>query len=239
MSKHEKTLRHERKKTDRTRRRGSLFRNPGTSPTCGSAIRNGAAALAAAAVIAAGTTAYADPVRYDNAAGFDWTTTPGVNVLDIRFDSFSQPGTDGIPGAFSFGAYPFGNLVRGQSAGGQVQEVYNGYNDLLPGVDAGVPIPSGFAWGTTAYVTNSDIYPGFEYTLLPEGEQTYLGVRFDQGAGNQYGWIGVVRTGMDLDTFAWGYETTPGVAIPAGIPEPGSLALLAFGALAVAGRRRR
>lgn len=44
---------------------------------------------------------------------------------------------------------------------------------------------------------------------------------------------------VELDAFAWGYETDPDVPIAAGIPEPGTLAALALGAAAaLAGRRR-
>ena len=77
------------------------------------------------------------------------------------------------------------------------------------------------------------------YTNLPEGVEPYLGIRFDLGGGYQHSWLGVVHTGPELDAFAWGYETEVGVPIPAGVPEPGTLAALAVGAAALLGRRRR
>ena len=96
-------------------------------------------------------------------------------------------------------------------------------------------IPSGFTWNNQRYSQYAGYGPE---TLLPEGTPTYLGLRFN-GPNYQYGWIGVVRTSQQLEAFAWGYETEPGVPIAAGAPEPGSLALLAFGAAGVAGCRRR
>jgi hypothetical protein len=69
-----------------------------------------------------------------------------------------------------------------------------------------------------------------------------MGVRFIDMDGYHYGWISVVRHGndflqLDFDAFAWGYETEPGVPIIAGIPAPGTLAALAFGAVVT--RRKR
>ncbi len=66
-------------------------------------------------------------------------------------------------------------------------------------------------------------YPAYNY--VPEGVPAYLGT----AAGGsyctyynncQYGWIGVVRTGTELEAFAWGFESTPGTAINAGDPQP-------------------
>ncbi len=242
MSKHEKTLRRERKKTDRARRLRDHFRNPGTSPTCGSAIRNGAAALAAAAVIAAGTQAYASPVRFDNPAGaghFDWNASAGHEALNILDDAASQPsGVLFDVGTFVRYSYPgYGETVE---AGGpnRILGITISYYTRLSGVDAGELIPPGAPGASFGGAGFIDVtYPGYEGSLLSEGQQTYLGVRFDQGGGNQYGWIGVVRTGLELDAFAWGYETEVGVPVPAGAPEPGTLALLALGAGAALRRR--
>jgi hypothetical protein len=66
-----------------------------------------------------------------------------------------------------------------------------------------------------------------------------MGVRFNDVDGYHYGWISVVRNGLDLDAFAWGYETEPGVPIIAGIPAPGTLAALAFGAVVTRRARKR
>ncbi len=47
-------------------------------------------------------------------------------------------------------------------------------------------------------------------------------------------WVRVVRTGMELDAFAWGYESEPGVSVAAGagaevnIPTASELGLFAM-----------
>ena len=241
-----KKQRHERKKTERARRRRSSFhlRPAQRAKSAGSAVRDGAMALAAAAAIAGGTQAYASPVRFENPAGaghFDWAQDGGTVVLDVTDPAAAQPGLAALPSAFeqvSFSAYYYdrigaasflNNAVTGVQVGG-----YGNY--FVVGGASGDPIPSGSAWASYGFA----YLPYYGGTALSEGLATYLGVRFDLGAGFQYGWIGVVRTGFELDAFAWGYETDAGVPIAAGaVPEPSSLALLAFGAGAVTTRRRR
>lgn len=69
-----------------------------------------------------------------------------------------------------------------------------------------------------------------------------LGIRIHVGRGVQCGWIGVIRTGVEEDTFGWGYKTEVGVSIIAGatgVPAPGALMPLASGGLGLAGRGRR
>jgi hypothetical protein len=67
-----------------------------------------------------------------------------------------------------------------------------------------------------------------------------MGVRFNDIDGYHYGWIGVVWSGYEhFDACAWGYETEPGVGIIAGIPAPGTLAALAFGAVVTRRGRKR
>ncbi|MCP4245458.1 MAG: PEP-CTERM sorting domain-containing protein [bacterium] len=225
-----KRQRHERKKTERARRRR--------------AVRNGAAALAAATAIAAGTQAYADPVRFDNPAGsghFDWFGPPISNrYLDITLPAAGQTPTthSSLPNEFWHSIQSTSSIIRGADGGaGSALQATGYYNYMAAPFTAAQLIPdAGFAWASlSGYVYNA----GYGGSELPEGVPTYLGVRFDPGDGNHYGWFGVVRTGMALDAFAWGYETEANTPIPAGAPEPGTLALLAFGAVGVVGRRRR
>jgi hypothetical protein len=220
MNKHQKAVKRERRKAQRRR-----------------SIRNGGAALAAAAAIAAGTNAYAEPIRYNNPAGpghFDWADGADAApvFLDIVAPASGQPGVEGSCfSLLSQRRFPGHSFISGAA---RVET--GGYFDLyaIPHA-AGDLIPSGapFADGDVTYAG---------YSLLTEGVQTYLGVRFsDSPAGGnwRYGWVGVVRTGYELDAFAWGYETEVGVPIAAGAPEPGSLALLALGAVGAMSRRRR
>ena len=60
----------------------------------------------------------------------------------------------------------------------------------------------------------------------------YAGFRFqDLAAENHWGWAELnVTADNDVEVVAFGYETTPGTPIAAGVPEPNSLALLALGA---------
>lgn len=211
--------------------------------------KRAAQALTTGAAIAAGTHAYATPVRHDNPAGaghFSWLAGSADSVLNILNDSNSQPGAAAAPESFvkSLDGYGAGEAigVNAPSSGLQGRTV-NGYG-FLDAVAAGEMIPTlgtGLSFRTGGYIYTT--YPYAYYyagikSLLPEGVPVYLGVKFDQGLGDQYGWIGVVRTGQTTDAFAWGYETDPGVPIPAGAPEPGTLGALALGAAAVLRRRR-
>ncbi len=202
---------------------------------------------------AAATHVYAAPIRFDNPPGdghYEWGAIPEVGdevILSILDGPAEQTAVVGDSGAYRQRNRTYGTDVRRAGPTGEgVQFVFSPASSvkLLIGVDAGDAIPTGSPddFTSSAYTYRLDAAPGDPHTMLPEGEETYVGVRFfDLGGGTdyQYGWIGVVRTGMFLDAFAWGYETEPGVSIAAGAPEPGTLAVLVLGGMALAGCRRR
>ena len=72
------------------------------------------------------------------------------------------------------------------------------------------------------------------------GQVRYLGVKMDlnnAGATN-YGWIGIQITNEADATgnvVGYGYETTAGQAIAAGVPEPGTMVMAAMGGVFLAG----
>ena len=194
-------------------------------------------ALAAAGAIAGGTQAYADPVRHDNPAHgetghFHWATSgPALgNMLDVALPAGGQPGsayaTTSIENRVSGG---YATFVSYLSAGAGLQATSTGLGYAL-GFDKGDPLPNAsgpcsfygdpFCFSKGGYL----YYPGYKY--VPEGVPAYLGVAVG-GAyctyynNCQYGWIGVVRTGAELEAFAWGFESTPGTAINAGDPQAG------------------
>lgn len=194
-------------------------RRKGRSPGRKEKRKRAAKALAAAGAIAGGTQAYAAPVRFDNpahgeAGHFHWPPSPSSGrALDFALAPGEQTGVAGDQATalqqFIGGS---GDAQVGQTGGLTAELEVGGYgNYWAVSVSSGETIPSGAPWGGNGYT----YYPGYG-SELPEGEATYLGVRFDLGSGNQYGWIGVVRTGNELEAFAWGYESDPGEPMAAG-----------------------
>jgi hypothetical protein len=188
--------------------------------------------------LAASASSHAAIVVFLNPAGpghYQWgDSVGGPNwILDVTLPASSQDGTTGSPSAY-YHTTGSPSDVGGWDIPAQIHT--GGISDaFLVGFNEGDSIPAAYAWTSHGFV----MFEGFG-SELPEGVETYLGIRFDLGDGYRHGWIGVVRTGFDLETFAWGYETTPGVAIAAGagIPAPGALSLLALAGV-TCGRRRR
>jgi hypothetical protein len=195
-------------------------------------------AIAAAAALS--VLACAEPIRFDNPPGpghFVWGTNPSSDAwLDFTLPVESQPGTPGAPGSLRQVVQSYVGSLLGTDSAVDV-EMGGPYDVFVAGIEEGVAIPSGLPWGPEPFI---DYYypewPDF-HSAIPEGVPTYVGIRFDLGAGTQYGWIGVTRDAFAFDAFAWGYETQPDTPILAGIPEPGSLALLAMGLVGMLGRR--
>lgn len=225
-------------------------------------------ALAAGAAIAAGTQAYAAPIRFENPPPgepnhFTWATGYEYwKALYINLPAEQQGNQDY--------AGPYGGFERGPRSFSRTAEwFYYGWHpgfvaagwfwEGLPNADIQTDTGSyGFAWGFAAGQTIPSLAALWDHTsyggsmgkvrdpasgasLIPEGMPAYLGVRISNlagGAGWHYGWIGVIRSAGSLEAFAWGYESDINTPIAAGIPEPGTLAMLAFGAALVARRRR-
>ena len=235
MSKREKHVRLERKKTDRARRRA-----------CG---KWTGAALAAIVAVAVPTQVEASPIRFDNPPHgepgyYEWPTTMGdeTHWLDITQPASAQPAPVGDRISFKqqHAASDSRIVTDGTPLPRDAEVEWGGlWGMFLTDVGEGTLIPSGLSWSGYGY-----IYYDGDYWELEAGVPAWSGLRFDPGDGWHYGWVEVVRDpdGTDpyaLEALAWGYETEPGVPIPAGIPEPGSLALLALAAVAATTRRRQ
>ena len=164
------------------------------------------------------------------------TTNTAIKSIDVNGDLtndlqfihrgivFSQPygpygvaSVAGVSGgkiaAFTANGYPYAyNLAKGNPT------VSSGRNFLGTG-------------GTMAFTA------GFTSSQFLDAGEGFVGFSFDAGQGTQYGWLAVQMTGQPHNAFTildWAYAD-PGEAITAGegrpVPEPGSLGLLATGAL--------
>lgn len=201
--------------------------------------KRAAKALAAAGAIAGGTYAYAEPVRFDNpphgeAGHFHWPTSgaPFLNMLDITLPASDQPGSyyadtsveNRVSGAAAF----FASYL---SAGLKLQATkHDNSGAFALAMNAGDPIPNPTFFEVCSYYydpfcfSNKGYlhYPGYNY--IPDGVPTYLGVAAGASLCTyynncQYGWIKVVRTGAEVEAFAWGFESTPNTPINAGDPQ--------------------
>jgi hypothetical protein len=213
--------------------------------------------FATAVALAAGTQAYGEVVIYINPdpgepGHFDWdlidgSSFPGTPAqwLDITLPSTDQSGGYGpssvgqLHDTYNDGYY----LVQQNFTlyGAEVYWLHSGY--VYPfrrtkAFSAGELIfdPGGYGAG---FDGSGAVHVQDGGSFFPKGVMRYMGVRLSDIDGYHYGWIGVVRQGMDFDAFAWGYETEPGVPIVAGIPAPGTLAALAFGAVVTRRGRKR
>jgi hypothetical protein len=204
--------------------------------------------LAVVAAAALAVQAHAEAIRFDNPAGpehFVWYggTVEHPIALEVTGSAASQTGAPTGDAPFLQANVADQDNVSGSNGRLEV----GGYADLfLLGVEEGAEIPTGNLWGDFGLIFHPAL--GSELTA---GVDTYLGIRFSLDTQDHYGWIGVTPiwiadpggSGQDvlaLDAFAWAYETQPGVPIEAGmpVPEPGTLAALALGAVvALRGKR--
>lgn len=222
--------------------------------------------LAAALALAAGTVAYASPIRFDNTAGFQWEFG---QRLDVTKRSADQTGLGGDAGTFAlfqdldsttyyipgYGWYTYAwyeaTWVAGRTDSSVVAWQYQG---CLRGFRAGVSVSGDLSRPDPSY-NGFDFYDRgcVGYSYMGEGWTTYLStapvylaIRFGLADGMHYGWIGVRCDWLHsyigpshLTPFAWGFETRANTPIATGaIPAPGTIAALVFGAAAGAGASR-
>jgi len=196
-----------------------------------------ALALAISVLAAGSGSIYAAPIRFDNLPGpghYEWgDTVGGPNwYLDIALPAESQGALQAEQSSFYHTNFDPSDIGAAKVAGRV--HVGGDFGVFAVGLNLGESIPAAYAWDASGFV----YFEAFG-TALPEGVPTYLGLGFNPGDGQHYGWIGVVREGHQLDAFAWGYETLPDVPIAAGVPEPTSLSLIFLAAAGIVARRRR
>lgn len=87
----------------------------------------------------------------------------------------------------------------------------------------------------------ADLGPtGPDYESVAPGTFSFVGFRFNAADGTHYGWIRLSANAGIIDFHTAAYESTPNAPIPTAfldplVPEPGTMALLALGAVGVIG----
>ncbi|MFT6897361.1 MAG: hypothetical protein ACJA13_001767 [Paraglaciecola sp.] len=86
-----------------------------------------------------------------------------------------------------------------------------------------------------------DVYRGFGGEWQAVGAHGFVGIKFWDGTGNGYrfGWLELTRGSLTIGKMGLQNAYNTAAAIPNAVPEPGSLLLLASGALGLIGLRRR
>ncbi len=203
-------------------------------PTHDQATRLTKYSLAAGAAATATAGAHA-AVQYSGLQNIDIAQ---FNSQDLNLDGDAY--NDILLKNYVFGGGPYQGVYV-NFAPGKVVGLFSGFGyatalntgDLIDATTtAGGPFQASLAYGGNN--------PNAQFNSVTGA---FIGLEFPINATSHFGWIRV-----DIDNAAgtfnivdWAYEDQPGVGINAGdgIPEPGSLALLAAGAVGLAAKRRR
>ncbi len=212
--------------------------------------------MLAAAAIASGTLAYADPVRFDDDGSFTWGD--GV-YLDLTKGVRKQTGLDAGRACLEYVTTPWLYGHRNRWVIGSTPDVQTEGYPITSVVSAGDLLPDALTsqdWLRSNllgyyYLSGIAFRTSFQQTYTPgvPGPPGYIAARFNLTDGTHYGWMslrmhwrsGPVLPNRTYELLAWGYETEPNTSIAAGAaPAPGgALAALALGAAAGATRGRR
>ncbi len=190
------------------------------------------------AIVSVATPAAILPSAYPTTAtAFSNWDVNGDGTADFQF-AFRQPqGTTGVYWQADIYELATTNLVLGYTS----SIVYTGR------LEFGAPVAEGNGntftrgFGTTSnQLVIGSRYSGTPYgQFQPPNSTGYLGFKFAVGTNTYNGWIQVkTAQGYGLSFVDAAYNDTPNGAINAGqtaVPEPGTIASLAFGSAALAG----
>lgn len=211
-------------------------------------LKKASSGLVGALAIAGGTSAYGAVIN--STPPPDLTNTPGgldtfadwdVNgdgTLDFTFQNrYPNSGTQ-VNWQLNFDPVGAGNGVVGYVG------PFVNYADAL---SLGTLIGPASTFQTSYQVVLGSNYGGTLYggfaVQVPPGTNAYAGFEFNAADGLHYGWLFLNVNAGIIDFTGAAYEGLAGVPIAAGaVPEPGTMAMLALGAVGVLGavaKRRR
>ncbi len=185
------------------------------------------AAVAGVSTDASAAIVYSGPKNISIGSGFS-------QAIDINGDAQNDVTFKNY--IFGGGPYQGGtvNFAPGKFVG------FSSGNAYITALTAGAPISSSTLgssfFGSMAYGANN---PNAQFNNATD---KYVGLSFPAGPNTYYGWVRVDVTNATNHFLIkdWAYESVPGAGILAGaIPEPGTLGLMAAGALGVTALRRK
>lgn len=203
--------------------------------------------------LAAGSSAYASVVRFDNSSGdYTWFLE---EWLDVTRSPLDQDGWSAPSAFLQYLYYGYSREVDFYGYG-TVANDYGIATSFMSGDEVGYDdFYSSYGWAAGARYEdygqlveaglNDD--PAWN-VFVGGGSPGFIGLRFmDEEEAAHYGWMKVLWNDPEerFDALAWAYETDEDKPIviddSTDIPEPGTLALFAAGAgaLLIASRRRR
>jgi hypothetical protein len=222
--------------------------------------------LAGALAIANGTTAYGairqvfPPPNLTNVPGGTMTTRSwdvngdGINVFTFtnRYPN-TPPGGTGV--IWQLNIFPLANNGVVSYLGPNIRYAFAlGAGEIInsssPGISQSanqqVALGSKYSYGSMGVNYYGGFAAGGPNGSVHPGTFAFVGFRFQAADGQHYGWLRLSVNAGIIDFHTAAYEDTPNTMIGTSVldplvPEPGTLALLAFGAVGVigAGRLRR